>query len=245
MLSCDSKKESKTEAATSSISFEMKTYRVESPGGCASDTLACASYEISYPVFSGISAGVLDSIKRKIDAAVDTGNPEKGPSPFEEAGKVFVSDFDTFHSEFPEGTMGWYYNAQVTVEVHNDTLISMSVNNEFFTGGAHGGYGTYFINIDPRTGSDVLLKDILKAGYEPGLNKIGEEIFRKTQEISDTVSLADSGYEFSDGLFKLNSNYGITSEGILFVFNIYEIAPYALGSQEVLIPFERLKDLLR
>ena len=33
-------------------------------------------------------------------------------------------------------------------------------------------------------------------------------------------------------------------EGILFVYNIYEIAPYALGITSVLVPYDTLKPLL-
>lgn len=241
---CDSKKQ-QPESPAEPLAFEMKTFRVESEGGCTADTLSCASYQIQYPVFNGIPTDASDSIKKKIDMAVDTGNPETKASAFEEEGKAFVADFDSFKKEFPENAMGWYYRATVDVMLALDTLITMNASNEYFTGGAHGGYGTFYLNIDPRSGKDVTLDDVLKPGYEQALTKIAERIFRANQELSDSTTLADAGYEFSDNSFVLNDNYGFTSEGIAFVFNAYEVAPYALGAQDILVPYVELKEWLK
>jgi hypothetical protein len=223
----------------------MKTFRVESSGGCTDDTSFCASYTIEYPAFHGLSSEANDSLQKKMSAAVDTGNPLADSLSFEAAGKRFVKDFDEAKKEFPESAMGWYYNARVEVTILSDTLLSLSARNESFTGGAHGGYGTYFININPVTGASLTLRDFLKAGYEEDLRKIAEQEFRKSLEMSDTTSWAEQGFEFPDDKFQLNSNYGFTSQGILFVFNIYEIGPYVLGAQEFLIPYNKIKSWLK
>jgi len=44
---------------------------------------------------------------------------------------------------------------------------------------------------------------------------------------------------------KPNENFYITDESINYVFNPYEIAPYYMGQTEVVIPFYRLKDILK
>lgn len=230
---------------TSSVKYEMKTFRLESEGGCKSDTAACASYEINYPVFQGLTPAANDSLIRKISEAVDTGNPELETVSFELAGKDFISSFEKTKKEMPDQAMGWYYRSTLAVNIKSDTLISIGAVNEFFTGGAHGGYGKYFINLEPATGKTVLLSDVLKPGYETTLRKEGEISFRKSLQLADTASLSDQGFEFPENKFALNDNYGFTKEGIVFVFNVYEIAPYALGEQEVLISYEKLKDWLK
>ncbi len=242
ILSCDKKKETTSEG-TSTLAYETKTFRLESAGGCSADTLLCASYEVQYPVFNALPAAVADSLKKQMDAALDTGNPELASSPFEVDGKAFIEDFENFNKEFPDGSMGWYYRGDVVPTVTVDTLISLTATNEYFTGGAHGGYGTYFINVDPRTGKSFTLNDFFKPGYKDKLAALGEKIFRATLDIPDTTSLADAGYEFPDNHFYLNDTYGFTEAGILFVFNVYEIAPYSLGSQEVLVPYDKVSTL--
>jgi hypothetical protein len=239
---CGKKEEQKTDK---SIQFEMRTFRLESSEGCKSDTLKCASYEVEYPMFNGLSQVVNDSLNQKIIESIDTGNPEIESHSFEEAGEGFIKDFERAQKEFPDNTMGWYFRASVDVNLLTDTLLSLESSAEFFTGGAHGGYGTYFINIRPSTGRAVTLDDVMRSGYQESLRAIGESEFRRSLTLTDTVSLAEEGFEFPDDKFQLNDNYGFTSEGILFEFNIYEIAPYVLGAQEVLIPYDKIRDLLK
>jgi len=243
-FSCGRKEEKKRDEHAT-LQYEMKTFRLESAGGCTSDTAFCASYQVTYPVFQGLTAAANDSLSRKISEAVDTGNPEQDSISFEVAGKNFIESFEESKKEMPDLTMGWYYKSTVSVNVAADTLISIQADNEFFTGGAHGGYGTTFINMNPATGQQITLADIFKTGYEEVLRREGEVDFRKAQELADTASYINAGFEFPDDKFSLNDNYGFTKDGIVFVFNVYEIAPYAMGAQEVHIPYTRLKDWLK
>ena len=42
-----------------------------------------------------------------------------------------------------------------------------------------------------------------------------------------------------------SENFILGNETITFVYNPYEIAPYAVGSTELIIPFGDIKDLLK
>ncbi|HEY8938116.1 MAG TPA: DUF3298 domain-containing protein [Cyclobacteriaceae bacterium] len=223
----------------------MKSFRLESMGGCKGDMMACASYTIEYPVFTGLDNVVNDSLKIKMAEAVDTDNPENDTLSFEATGRSFIEDYESTKDEFPDVNIGWFYKASVTVNILSDTLISLTASNESFTGGAHGSYGTYFINLEPSTGKSITLHDVLKPGYEDTLHKLGEEEFKKSVQIDDSTSYADIGFEFPDDQFQLNDNYGFTNKGIRFVFNVYEIGPYALGSREVFIPYDKIKNWLK
>lgn len=242
-FSCGTATEQK---ANTTLSYEVRQFRIESQEGCNAEEseAPCAVYEVSYPVISGLSESVNELLIEGIAEAVNTDNPESEVTSLRSAGSMFIRDFKSFQQEIPDNTIGWYYKSNVEVEILSDTLLSLSVMNEYFTGGAHGGYGQYFINLDPSTGKHVKLQDILKPGYEKYLQEIGEEEFRRANELSVDISLAESGFEFADDKFKLNDNYGFTAEGILFVYNVYEIGPYAMGTKEVLIPYEVLKEWL-
>ncbi len=242
IIACGKKEETTQETLPT---YEIKTYRLESAGGCKSDTTKCASYEVEYPEFKLPSQAANDSLKMKIALSIDTGNPEADNLSFEVTGKKFLQDYEKTIKAFPESAMGWYFKASVNINLLTDTLISLESTSEYFTGGAHSGYGTYFININPHTGSTIKLNHILNGGYEESLRLIAEKEFRKSLEFTDTTSFAEEGFEFADDRFKLNDNYGFTKEGIVFVFNIYEIGPYVLGAQEVLIPYEEIKGWLK
>ena len=241
LVSCDKKAAEKK----SDVSFKMKNFRVESSSGCASDTLQCASYEVNYPEFSGLDSAVAKKIRREVDATVSMGNPEAVGKSMKQIGEEFVSDYEDFKKEMPDAPGGWYYKSDVSVDLVTDTLISLTVSEDYFTGGAHGGSGTYFINVNPVTGAEFTLDNLFKPGYIEPLTKAGEEIFRRTREVPDTASLNENYFEFPDDKFQLNQNYGFTKDGIVFYYNNYEIAPYAAGPTEVLIPYERIRGWIK
>ena len=85
----------------------------------------------------------------------------------------------------------------------------------------------------------------MKSDYNDALTQIGDKIFRQSKQLSDTASLIDNYFEFPEDKFELNKNYGFKKEGIVFYYNNYEIAPYAAGPSEVLIPYNELKDWLK
>ena len=235
----------KDEQKPGAITYELTNFRIESEGGCKSDSAVCAHYEVSYPVFKGLDSAVVRTLMKRIDASVSMGNPDADGESMQTIGKSFIDDFSDFRKEMPDYNLGWYYEARVEVEVLTDTLLSLSVDEEFFTGGAHGGSGRYFININPHTGADFTLDNFLKENTDDALRSIGERLFRREQELADTASLEANMFEFPNNHFELSKNYGFTQEGIEFYYNSYEIAPYAMGPSEVLIPYDTLRSLIR
>lgn len=227
------------------VSFDMKTFRVESKGGCKADTLQCAYFEVTYPEFSGLDTTVVNVIRQKMDAAVSLGNPESQGQSMRQIGQIFIQDYDDFKSEIPEAFGGWHYKAEILVEVLTDSLLSLSVHDEYYTGGAHGGSGVYFININPKTGEEFTLDNLLKPDYTDALTLLGNREFREARELADTASLSETYFEFPENEFELNKNYGFKNEGIVFYYNNYEIAPYAAGPTEVLIPYSDLREWIR
>jgi hypothetical protein len=235
----------KVEDKKADITYVMTNFRVESAGGCQSDTLRCASYEVNYPEFSGLDSAVERILRRHIEATVSMGNPEVEGKSMKEIGEGFIAEYDDFLKEMPDASGGWYYSADAKAETVTDTLISLSVHNEYYTGGAHGGADTYFVNIHPKTGAAFTLDNLLKVGYQEPLTKLGEEEFRRVREMPDTASLNENYFEFPDDKFQLNQNYGFKKEGIVFFYNSYEIAPYAAGPTEIVIPFEKVREWIK
>lgn len=221
--------------------FEMKTFSQASREGCAPDSLGCALYRITYPEFAGLSEQVSEMIMRRMYDAVDTGNINEVDNSFRSLGAGFVNSFNQFSD-----TTGpsWYYLGSISPGVNTDSLIAMRANAEFFTGGPHGGATTYFLNIDPQTGKDIPLSDYFDDASMARLNALAEQKFRSTHELSPTASLADAGFEFQDDQFALNDNFGFMTDGLHFVFNAYEIAPFALGMQEIVLSYREIKPLM-
>jgi hypothetical protein len=222
------------------VTYELTNFRIESKGGCRTDSAHCASYEVSYPVFKGLDSTVVQTLMKRIDASVSMGNPEAQGENMQMIGKKFVNDFDDFKKELPDYELGWYYQARVAVEVLTDTLLSLSIKEEYFTGGAHGGHGTYFININPKTGLDFTLDNYFRSDYRESLRRMGERQFRRAHDLADSASLEANMYEFPNDRFELNQNFCFTHQGLVFYYNSYEIAAYSTGPSEVVIPYDSL-----
>lgn len=242
-FSCSTQKEEKV---TDKLpDYEMRAFRLESAGGCANDSSSCASYEITYPAFASLPKSVVDSISEEINLSMDMGNPESIVRSFESMGREFIKDYEQYHAEFADSPMGWYFDGEVEVDSFSNSLICMIASTSYYTGGAHGGYSTYFINIDPSTGKKITLKDKLKPGFEEALRQVAENLFNETYAPADSTSEDEFIFEFPEGMFTLNNNYGFTRDGLKFIYNIYEIAPYAAGSQEIVIPYRHIRDWLK
>ena len=117
-------------------------------------------------------------------------------------------------------------------------------------GGAHGLETRNYYNFDLKTGKIITEKDLFKANFKAELSELLKkrivEESRETKETKNTepvLSLEDTDF-WTDSI-KPNGNFYITDEGINYVFNPYEIAPYYMGQTEVTLPYDRLKGILK
>lgn len=223
----------------SKIGFEMKSFHAESEN-CKTDSAACATFDVSYPEFTELDSAVQSIFYQQLTGIV-TSDEENAAHSLEEEGKNFVEDFAQMKSEMPDLAMAWYFKSTSNALIVSDTLISVQVDVDSFMGGAHGMYNTSFINIDSKNGAPYLIDRFLKPGYQEFLNELGEEEFRKEQDLADTTSLEEAGFSFPENRFQLNENYGFRKEGIVFFYNSYEVGPYSMGSTEIIIPYEKLR----
>ena len=112
-------------------------------------------------------------------------------------------------------------------------------------GGAHGFVTENCLNFDLKTGRTLSLADIVSDST--GFKKVVEAIFRaeyaKDEFGKPVAKLTDAG--FMEDNFILPANYMITPKGLALVWGQYEIASYAMGMQNIEIPYAALKGMLR
>ncbi|HZY80931.1 MAG TPA: DUF3298 domain-containing protein [Cyclobacteriaceae bacterium] len=223
------------------VDFVMKNFSTSSSPDCkVTDSIPCASFEVQYPSFLTLDTAIRQSITERVCFIFYGPGSSKS---FKELGDEFVRDFDSFLADMPGYELDWYFKGYVEVMVSTDTLISLRVDSESFTGGAHGTYNTSFVNIDPKTGTAYLLDAMLREGWKEELNRLAEEDLREQLGVTEADSV--SGPDFEEGEFKLNDNYGFRKEGIVFFFNDYDKPVFAEGPTEILIPYEKLQDWIK
>ena len=218
--------------------YQMRAVKDVEPN-CDTTKNKCTYMTISYPYFSDQPA-LNDSIERRIAKIYLAENPL---SSLKELRSVFMKDYLLFKKEpYAEGRTYEFMNT-TRVLTNRPALMTLQFESYTYTGGAHGGSLTTFINWDTKAKKSVLLDDILIPGYANSLNRIAENIFRKNEGITPTDDL--KAYFFENNVFKLNTNYLLTDSGIKFMYNQYEIKPYAAGKTELFIPYTAIKSLLK
>ncbi|NLB41877.1 MAG: DUF3298 and DUF4163 domain-containing protein [Clostridiales bacterium] len=111
-------------------------------------------------------------------------------------------------------------------------LLSLTMNVYQFTGGAHGFTVKKAYNYNLKTGKELGYQDIFKdCDYKSVIiARVSEEIRRDPEIYFDDA--LDTVKNFTD-----DQPFYITKEGIVVYYGLYEIAPYAAGIREFLIPF--------
>jgi len=120
--------------------------------------------------------------------------------------------------------------------------VTIEQSNSTYGGGAHGNYATSFKNIDKSSGKELTLKDILKPNSQEAFTKTVENLYRKMRHLSKKDSMKDADW-FGDK-FELAENFAITPQGLYFLYNSYEVQPYSMGQETIVVPYNKIKEFL-
>jgi Protein of unknown function (DUF3298)/Deacetylase PdaC len=148
----------------------------------------------------------------------------------------FDTEYKAFKNDFEESALVWeaLFDGEVTYQ--SSEIISIAINSYLNTGGAHGNMNVTFLNFNPKTG-DVLTFDDLFT------NK--GDMTKAVKPFFDEKTKAENTAYFFGEEFHLPENIGFTDDGIIFFYNIYEIASYADGITEFTVPFEDIDSFLK
>lgn len=147
----------------------------------------------------------------------------------------FNKEFENFQNDFPETAQIW--DAQINGEVmfNSPSIISIALTSYLNTGGAHGMLKVSFLNFKTSTGEIVsnenLITDI------DTFKQIALPYFKEATKDKDI-------FETELDTFTLPENIGYSYEGIVLLYNAYEIAPYSTGLIEFVIPFNEIESYI-
>lgn len=157
--------------------------------------------------------------------------------------------------EFKESVTPWDYSMDVTKTFEDSTYVVFSGSEYAYIGGAHGGvFGFGGITFRFSDGSivkdflkDNVLKDmqpLLKKGLKEYFNENADEKIKTDQQLMEQLMLPEE----SKGLIPLPAWTPSPDEkgkGLVFTYQQYEIACYAVGMPSFVLTWEELKPFLR
>jgi hypothetical protein len=129
---------------------------------------------------------------------------------------------------------------------HNDNqILNLEYQKSSYTGGAHGINTNKYLNFNLKNGALLKFEDIFLKGSEKQLLQILESVLRASYNIPMHQSLGDFGFTLPNDRLYITKNFYINRLGIGFYYNVYEIAPYAVGSQDLFLPYSKIKHLIK
>lgn len=139
---------------------------------------------------------------------------------------------------------GLNYDESLRMDVlfNTDSLLTLGYTYYYFSGGAHGNYGTTLQSYQPADRRIFDLNSVFTGNYAKALADPLAEGVRQRYELAEGQSLTEVLFE---EVVEPTENFGLTGKGILFNYPPYAIGPYALGEVMVFVPFERVLEYVQ
>ncbi|RYC70268.1 MULTISPECIES: DUF3298 and DUF4163 domain-containing protein [Spirosoma] len=189
-----------------------------------------------------LSDMAVSSVTDWLDSATVAANPGSR-SDLNKAAALFAADYQNMLTEM--GSLGGCWELKTTADTvfSNENVLTVKMETYAYTGGAHPNSNQSFFTFNRETGQPLNLSDMVSDTV--ALLGVVEKAFRKQQQLLPQYNLEERGYFLHDGRFFLPANVGLSPKGMIFYYNPYEIAAYAVGPIEVTVPYEQLNGILR
>ncbi len=136
----------------------------------------------------------------------------------------------------------WYEKRSVSLFAQTSSTYTLIVNSSGYTGGAHGFISTAFLNYTPGGKKALTLSDLFIRDSNQTLRRMAERYYRHSVGLSSHAPLTREGW--FENRFTLAQEFAITPRGLLFVYNQYEIKPYAAGQTSLMLPYALVRPLI-
>ncbi len=231
-------------------SMPMDIFYLHSDKELAPKTQGTPSAEIEltllYPKSSThISKAVDDSVKKFIQKQF-FGQFKAGQLP---AGMLSKSE-QNFYVWFEDLNSHWKTNrklgfnleksVQVSVIFNSYNLLCLQYRKRGYSGRGNPMKHVSYDMVDLRNGEKLTTENIFKPEMKTALTKLINKKIREDNGLSDSASLKKAGFFYN--YIPISEDISFGGNGIYLIYNIYDIAPPAMGIQKVFLPFSELGD---
>lgn len=115
------------------------------------------------------------------------------------------------------------------------------VTSYVYWGGAHGMPYSEYVVLDSKTKRRVGLDDLLIAKEKPKFEALAYDAYKQwVTQFNEDIEAYEKSWPFF-----LSSNVSLTDKGMVLKYQAYDIAPYAYGLPELVIPYNKLGDIVQ
>jgi len=192
------------------------------------------SIEAAYPQLTGSADAKVEKFNKTISETVT--NAIKA---FKNENKDYLKEVaESADADRPGNSLDISYS----VEHADKNLISLHFSHYSYTGGAHGNTASLTYTYDLNQGVMLKLGDLFQpnANYLKVLSDYCVKAIKKSDLTEDEWIRNGAGPKAEN-----YQSWNVTPEGLQITFDAYQVAAYAAGPQEVLVPYSMLKSIIK
>lgn len=127
-----------------------------------------------------------------------------------------------------------YNDSEIFMQRADSRLVSYVEEKYIYSGGIHPDYGYFASNIDPETGDEVILTDVMTS-----IKGLPDILEKKLSDKYDYINFAENQlWEIFQEYSPEDYQWTLDYQGITFWFSPYDIASYTAGAFSVKIYFD-------
>lgn len=233
--------------------LDRQQYLLTGTNRCDTTTNTGVDVSVSYFLLNGDTEGTrkindslrllaVNSVVGWLDSAAVAANPDSRTD-LTKAVNLFVADYQAMRKDM--GNIGGCWELKTTADTvyAGPKTMTVKFDTYAYTGGAHPNSNLSFYTFERESGRLLTLADLVTD--TTALVSVVEKAFRRQQKLAPNANLEEQGYFLREGRFFLPANVGLSQEGLVFYYNPYEIAAYAVGPIQVTVPYAQLSGILR
>ncbi len=189
-----------------------------------------------------------DAINRWLKTCLD--DSVKGDPTIKQMGETMMQNF---FDSYKKAESQFQYTDTRSILVYEKTDKYLTYEDYFygFKGGAHGMYAIRFVSYDLEKNAPVTYNSLFKDDCEEQVR----ELIYESIAADDDYMAAHKLTSLSQVKSYINSNLygmplpipkpGLLKSGVVFCYQPYDIGPYVDGALQVVVPYDKLSDLLQ
>jgi hypothetical protein len=211
------------------LSFDYREYKLDS---------GKIEIELSYPVFKTV-----DSISLKLNALLENQLFPNYSSHFAHNITLLKDSLKKLANTFPSNKESTRisYIRKIAIIHQNSEYVSFKLSGYDYTGGAHGNPFSQGLVFDKSEMIFLQLSDVLDTNHLKEVTQLLLNELKSQSSIPLDSNIENQGFLISDELFFTSTNFFLKEEGLAFIYNPYEIAPYSSGATYLLLKYNQLK----
>lgn len=224
---------------TYTVSLDLLEPAAEGDAGVIADSLR--SYLVACHVLEGPDYEAHMSMQSYLDSVVAQGL-EGYVSDLTRAKTLMRDD-----SESPTALLSFFAEEMLksdSLTYNQADLVSVKISQYDFSGGANGATSIRSANYDLKHNTPVTVYQLFADGSEDKIDELLLAALMKSFGVDSPDALADKGVYFYEEA-KMGEYFYLTSEGVTFYFNPYDIAAHFVGPIELTLPYADIAGCLK